>query len=167
MRFAELDFSVEYRFVWAPPSGGGSNAPRPAVSVPHIDVNADGCRGRQARRCNNTACQEGSSEISDVSLCLQRLDDLQNWHHFQTVLDDVWNFAVAYPRALVSLQWMYFLTSSFGFLLGLFISFVSDRFASWKFNFLVWVHLKRDTNFRRYPTTSWHKLPTARRFVKK
>ena len=87
-------------------------------------------------------------------LCLQRLDDLQNWHHLQTVFDDVWNFAVAYPRALVSLQWMYFLTSSFGFLLGLFISFVSDRFASWKFNFLVWVHLKRDTNFRRYPTTS-------------
>ena len=28
--------------------GGGSNAPRPAVSVPHIDVNADGCRARRA-----------------------------------------------------------------------------------------------------------------------
>ena len=30
-------------FVRAPSSGGGSNAPRPAVSVPHLDVNADGC----------------------------------------------------------------------------------------------------------------------------
>ena len=38
MRFAELEFSVEYSFVRAPLSGGGSNAPRPAVSVPHIDV---------------------------------------------------------------------------------------------------------------------------------
>ena len=46
-------------------------------------------------------------------LCLQRLDDLQNWHHFQTVLDSVWNFAVAYSRALVSL--LHFFTSSFGF----------------------------------------------------
>ena len=48
MRFAELEFSVEYGLVRAPPSGGGSNAPRPAVSVPHIDVNADGCRARGA-----------------------------------------------------------------------------------------------------------------------
>ena len=109
MRFAELELSVEYSFVRAPPSGGGSNAPRPAVSVPHIDVNADGCRARQARSCKNTACQGGISEISDVSLCLQRLDDLQNWHHFQTVLDNVWNFAVAYSRAFVAL--LYFFTS--------------------------------------------------------
>ena len=28
-------------FVRAPSLGGGSNAPRPAVSVPHLDVNAD------------------------------------------------------------------------------------------------------------------------------
>ena len=42
MRFAELEFSVEYSLVRAPPSGGISNAPRPAVSVPHIDVNATG-----------------------------------------------------------------------------------------------------------------------------
>ena len=48
MRFAELDFSVEHGLVRAPPSGGGSNAPRPAVSVPHIDVNADGRRARRA-----------------------------------------------------------------------------------------------------------------------
>ena len=48
MRFAELEFSVEYGLVRAPPSGGGSNAPRPAVSVPHIDVNADGRRARRA-----------------------------------------------------------------------------------------------------------------------
>ena len=31
------------RFVRAPSSGGGSNAPRLALSVPHLDVNADGC----------------------------------------------------------------------------------------------------------------------------
>ena len=48
MRFAELEFSVEYGLVRAPPWGGGSNAPRPAVFVPHIDVNADGCRARRA-----------------------------------------------------------------------------------------------------------------------
>ena len=48
MRFAELEFSVEYGLIRAPPSGGGSNAPRPAVSVPHIDVNADGRRARRA-----------------------------------------------------------------------------------------------------------------------
>ena len=48
IRFAELEFSVEYGLVRATPSGGGSDAPRPAVSVPHIDVNADGCRARRA-----------------------------------------------------------------------------------------------------------------------
>ena len=63
MRFAELEFSVEYSFVRAPPSVGGSNAPRPSVSVPHIDVNADGCRARQARSCKNTACRGGISGI--------------------------------------------------------------------------------------------------------
>ena len=105
-------------FVRAPPSGGGSNAPRPAVSVPHIDVNAHGCRARQAKSCKNTACRGGMSEILVASLCLQRLDDLQNWHHFQMVLDNVLNFAVAFSRALASL--LYFFTSSFGFLLGLY-----------------------------------------------
>ena len=59
MRFAELEFSVEYGLVRAPASGGGSNAPRPAVSVPHIDVNADGSRARQATSCENTACRGG------------------------------------------------------------------------------------------------------------
>ena len=63
MRFAELEFSVEYSFVRAPPSGGGSNAPRPSVSVSHIDVNADGCRARQARSCKKTACR---GEISGI-----------------------------------------------------------------------------------------------------
>ena len=48
MRFAELEFSVEYGLVRAQPLRGGSNAPRPAVSVPRIDVNADGCRARRA-----------------------------------------------------------------------------------------------------------------------
>ena len=72
---------------------------------------------------------------------------------------------MAYSRALVFS--LYFFTSSFVFLPGLSIAFVSARFASWKFIFLVWVHLKRDTSYRRYPTTSPHKLPTARRFVRK
>ena len=165
MRFVELEFSVKYSFVQAPPSGGGSNAPRPAVSDPHIDVNADGCRARQARSCKNTAFRGGIWEMSDISLCLQRLDDLQNWHHFQTVLDNVWNFAVACSRALISI--LYIFTSSCGFLLGLLIAFISACFASWKFNILVWVHLKRDTDYRRYPTTWLHKLPTARPFVTK
>ena len=63
MRFAELEFSVEYSSVRAPPSRGGSNAPRPAVSVPHIDVNVDGCQARQARSCKNAACRERILEI--------------------------------------------------------------------------------------------------------
>ena len=40
MRFSELD-SRSNSFVRAPFSGGGSNAPDSAVSVPHLDVNAD------------------------------------------------------------------------------------------------------------------------------
>ena len=68
MRFAELEFSVEYSLVQAPPSGGGSNAPRPSVSVPNIDVNADGCRARQARSCKISECRGGISGISDVPL---------------------------------------------------------------------------------------------------
>ena len=51
----------------APASGGGSNAPRPAVSVPHLDVNADGCRARQARSCKYIACRAGIPEILFVS----------------------------------------------------------------------------------------------------
>ena len=94
-------------FVRAPSSGGGSNAPRPAVSVPRIDVNADGCRARQARSCESIACREGFQEILVVSSSLQRLDDLQNWHHFQTVVScycNVFNFVVANSRAFVLLD---------------------------------------------------------------
>ena len=65
-------------FVRAPCSGGGSNAPRPSVSVRHIDVNADGCRARQAKSCKTIACRGGIPEILVVSSSLQRLDDLQN-----------------------------------------------------------------------------------------
>ena len=131
MRFAELEFSVEYIFVRAPPSGGGSNAPRPAVSVPHIDVNADGCQARRARSCKKPhvedefrrfwlnlnvcnawmICKFGIvskryllmfgilrwhvqliivwSQIVHQAFNCTRLDDLQNWHHFQMVLDNV------------------------------------------------------------------------------
>ena len=59
MRLAELEFTVENSLVQAPQSGGGGNAPRPAVSVLHIDVNADGCRARKARSCKNTAFRGG------------------------------------------------------------------------------------------------------------
>ena len=38
--------------------GGGSNAPRPAVSVPNLDVKADGCRARQVRRCKILRIEE-------------------------------------------------------------------------------------------------------------
>ena len=48
MRFAEMELSVKYSLVRESPSGGGSNAPRPAVSIPHIDVNADEGRARRA-----------------------------------------------------------------------------------------------------------------------
>ena len=92
------------RFVRAPSSGGDSNAPRPAVSVPHVDVNADGCRARQARRCKSIACGGGIPEILVVSSSLQRMDDLQNWHHFRTVVSCysiILNFAVAYSRPFV------------------------------------------------------------------
>ena len=84
--------------------GGGSNTPRPAVSVPHLDVNADGCRARQARSCKNIACRGGILDILVVSRRLQRLDDIQNWRHFQTVVANVLNFAVAYSRAFVLLD---------------------------------------------------------------
>ena len=128
MRFAELEFSVEYSFVRAPPSGGAFNAPRPSVSVPHIDMNADGCRARQARVTKIPHVEEEFREfwlnlnvynvwmiykigiiskrylimfgilrwhvqliivwsqiVHQVFNCT-RLDDLQNWHHLQTVL---------------------------------------------------------------------------------
>ena len=84
------------------------NAPCPAVSVPHLDVNADGCRARQARSCEKIACPGGIPEILVVSSRLQRLNDfLQNWHHFQKKKDsfaNVLNFAVAYSRAVVLLD---------------------------------------------------------------
>ena len=102
-------------FVRAPSSGGGSNAPRPAVSVPHVDVNADGCRARQARSCKSIACRAGIPEFLVVSSSLQRLDDLQNWHHSQTVVScycNVLNFAVAYSRAFVLLKRLFCLTSA-------------------------------------------------------
>ena len=114
------------------------------------------CRVRSAHRgerervpIETSECRGGISEKM-LNLNGERLNGLQNWHHFQTVRDNVWNFAVAYSRALDS--WLYLFTSSF--LARHFIAFVSARFASWKFNFLVWVHLKRDTTYRRYPTTS-------------
>ena len=91
-------------FVRALSSGGGSNAPRPAVSVPHLDVNAGGCRARQAESCKRIACRGGIPEILVVSSRLQRLDDLQNWHYFQKVVANVLNFAVAYSRAFVLLD---------------------------------------------------------------
>ena len=38
----ETGLSRSNRLVRAPSSGGGSNAPRPALSVPHLDVDVDG-----------------------------------------------------------------------------------------------------------------------------
>ena len=45
----ENGISRSNRFVRAPSSRGGSNAPHPVLSVSHLDVNVDGGRGRQAR----------------------------------------------------------------------------------------------------------------------
>ena len=57
----------ETSFVRVPSSGGGSNAPRPAVSVRHLDVIADGCRAREARSCKNIARRGGILDILVVS----------------------------------------------------------------------------------------------------
>ena len=92
LKYAIRGTGILERFVRAPASGGGSNAPRSAVSVPHIDVNTDGCRAIKARSCKNTACRGEIPKISVVSSCLQRLDDLQNWPNFQTVVANVLNF---------------------------------------------------------------------------
>ena len=81
-------------FVQAPSSGGGSNAPCPAVSVPHIDVNADGCQARQARSYKSITCRGGIPDILVVSSSLQRLHDLQNWHHFQLVVSCYCNILI-------------------------------------------------------------------------
>ena len=71
---------------WAPASGGGSNAPRSAMSVPHIDVNEDGCRARQARSCKNTACRGGIPEIwLSVDVCSASII-YKNWQHYQCPL---------------------------------------------------------------------------------
>ena len=104
MRFAGLEFSVKIASFERRLQGGGSNAPRPAVLVPHLDVNADGCRAIQARSCKKIACLGRIPEILVVSSRLQRLDDLRNWHHSQTVVANVLNFAVAYSRAFVLLD---------------------------------------------------------------
>ena len=94
-------------FVRAPSSGGGSNVARPAVSIPHLDVNVDECRAKQAKSCKSIACQRGIPENMGVSSRLQRLDDLQNCHHFQTVVSCyffVLNFAAAFFRAIIFLD---------------------------------------------------------------
>ena len=40
--FLETGISRSNHFVRVPSSGAGCNAPRPALSAPHLDVNADG-----------------------------------------------------------------------------------------------------------------------------
>ena len=120
------------------------------------------CRVRSAHR------RERGRVSSETSECrgkiLEKMLNLngcnawmiyKNWHHFQTVRDNVWNFALSYSRAVVSL--LYFFTSSFGFLLGILLLLFLLVLPAGNSIFLEWVHLKRDTNYRRYPTTSRHK----------
>ena len=77
------------RFVRAPSSGGGSNAPRPALSVLHLDVNA----GRRGTRQARSACFVvfravyarailGSWRMYLVGRKNQGAA-FPNWHHFQ------------------------------------------------------------------------------------
>ena len=115
-RFCPVSASVCYSrswnsrsnsFVQAPSSGGCSNARRPAVSVPHLEVNAEGRRSTQAWSCKTIACRGRIPEILIVSSRLQRKDNLQNWHQFQTAVScncNFSNFAVANSRAIVLLD---------------------------------------------------------------
>ena len=98
----ETGISRSNRFGLAPSSGGGSNALRPALSGPNLDVNADGGWARQARSCKKCCilrrlsrgfCYVLTSEAS------AKRDSFQNWHHFQTIVAKVLNVAVVYSRA--------------------------------------------------------------------
>ena len=103
MRFAELEFSVKSLRSSAV-FGGRLKRPSPCGirSAPRPE------RGRipseTSEKLQNIACRGEILEILDVSWRLQRLDDLQHWHHFQTVVANVLNFAVAYSRAFILLD---------------------------------------------------------------
>ena len=74
------------RFVRAPSSGGGSNAPRPALTFPHLDVNADGGSVRQARSVKNCTryFERYSRVILRILMYMERLmkNNLAR-HYFQ------------------------------------------------------------------------------------
>ena len=94
-------------FVRALAPGGGSNARRPAVSVPHVEVNADVPSETSEKLQRYRVSRRNSTEILAVSSRLLRLDDLRNRHHFQTVVSchcNVLKIAVAYSQASVSLD---------------------------------------------------------------
>ena len=82
MRFSELEFSAN-SFVRAPSSGGGSNAPRPAVSVPHIDVNADRRWARQARNAFFFCILGGIRPSYSWILAYVELERINKGQHFQ------------------------------------------------------------------------------------
>ena len=119
MRFAELEFSVK----WLRSSavfGGRLKRPSPCRirSAPRRE------RGRMPSETSEKLQKYRKSRRNSRPLgCV--LNVCSAWIRFtklasfpnQTVRDNVWNFAVAYSRALVSL--LYFFTSSFGFLLGI------------------------------------------------
>ena len=96
------------RFVRAPSSGGGSNAPRPALSVPHLEVDADRGWARQATNCKNVVLWGGNIEASVVSWRLQRLQSVmisKIGKISKRQLLKVLNFAVVNSRAFVLLDW--------------------------------------------------------------
>ena len=101
LRFAELEFAVEYLRSSAG-FGGQLQCPLPCrvCSAPLLK------RGRIPSETSEVLqkiphVEEEFRELYLYSKCLQRLDDLQTWHHFQTVVGKVFNFAVAYTLLLL------------------------------------------------------------------
>ena len=70
-------------FVRAPSSGGGSNAPRPAVSVPHLDVNADRRCARQARSAFFFCILGGIRPSYSWILAYAELERINKGQHFK------------------------------------------------------------------------------------
>ena len=105
--FSKLELLGQIVFVRKRSSGEASNSPRPALSVPHLDVNAHWrCRG-QARGCKKVVFRGGSLKASVVCWRLQHLQRvISKIAYFETVVSNVLDFAVVYSRAFVLPGWL-------------------------------------------------------------